>query len=120
MPNNGETPKRGDMQNSGNDLTAKLPRNIEVPDGYRAIAVETGINDTDYIEIKSGLTEGDMVRTLNTEMSSTDMSFGPEDMMKMRNMQGGGMNGGMSGGMPGGNMGGGNRSGMGGGPGSMR
>ena len=100
-------------QGGGNDLTANLPRNIEVPEGYRAIVIEAGINDADYIEIKSGLSDGDMVRTLNTQMS-TDMAFNPEDMMKMRNMQGGGMQGGMGG--PGGNMGG-NRGGMQGGPG---
>ncbi len=46
-----------------------VPTNIDVPDGYRAIQVETGINDTDYIEIKSGLTEKDQVRTLDTESS---------------------------------------------------
>ena len=101
---------------------ANLPRNVEVPEGYRAIVVETGINDADYIEIKSGLNADDMVRTLNTKMSSTDMSFGPEDMMKMRNMQGGmgGPGGNMGGGMQGGNrggMGGSSRSGMSGGPG---
>ena len=118
-PKNSSAPR-----SSEKDLTANLPRNIEVPEGYRAIVVETGINDTDYIEIKSGLSEGDMVRTLNTQLS-TDMAFNPEDMMKMRNMQGGGMNGGMpngaggSGGSggPGGNMGGGNNGSA---PGGMR
>ena len=88
--------------------------NIEVPEGYRALQVVTGINDNDYIEIKSGLVEGDMVRTLNTEASSEGVTFGDEDIMEqmqqnrnqqMRQMQGGG--GGMSG--PGG-------GGMGGGP----
>ena len=111
---NGGRPSQG---NAINDLMANLPRNIEVPDGYRAIVVETGINDADYIEIKSGLNADDMVRTLNTQRSSADMSFGPEDMMRMRNMQGG-MGGNMGGGMPGGNMGGGNRGGMGGNNGS--
>lgn len=92
---------------------ASIPANIEIPEGYRAIYVETGINDTDYIEIKSGLNEDDMVRTLNTEMSSETASFDMEERMKqmqqqgMRSMQNGNM-GGMSGGAPGG---------MGGGPG---
>ena len=127
-PRNSTAPDRNGAQGSnspqrGGDLMANLPRNIEVPDGYLAIVVETGINDTNYIEIKSGLNDGDMVRTLNTEMSSAGASFGNGDMQF--NM--GGMGGNMGGGMPGGGMGGGpggsyggNRGGMGGGPGGMR
>jgi hypothetical protein len=98
--------------------TSSIPANIEIPDGYRAILVETGINDTDYIEIKSGLSETDMVRTLNTQASSANASFGSgEESMQMQGMggmsgMGGGMQGG-GGGMPGGGGGG----GMGGGPG---
>ena len=86
-----------------------VPTNIDVPDGYRAIQVETGINDTDYIEIKSGLTEKDQVRTLDTESSSANASFGDpnaQDMYVVPNGNMGGMSGGgMSGGgviMPGG------------------
>lgn len=83
---------------------SRVPANIEIPDGYRAIQVETGLNDNDYIEIKSGLGEGDEVRTLNTESSSAGASFGDDDIMmqmqqnrnqQMRQMQGGG--GGMGG-----------------------
>ena len=61
--------------------------------------VTTGVNGDDYIEITSGLQEGDTVVYIPT--SSSDSSFG---MM-------GGMPGGMGGGMPGGG------GGMGGGPG---
>lgn len=97
-----------------------IPMNIEIPEGYRAIKVETGINDTEYIEIKSGLAEGDTVRALDTESSSANASFGNgEEMMP----QMGGMSGNMGGGMPaGGGMGGGSRSGGGmpGGGGGMR
>ena len=97
-----------------------VPTNIDVPDGYRAIQVETGINDTDYIEIKSGLTEKDQVRTLDTESSSANASFGDpnaQDMYVVPNGNMGGMyGGGMSGGgMPGGGMPGGGMSGGGGG-----
>lgn len=94
-----------------------IPMNIEIPDGYLAIKVETGINDTEYIEIKSGINEGDLVRTINTESSSAAASFGMSG--EMGGMRGGmgGMSGGMGGGMPGGmggGMSGGMRGGMGG------
>ncbi len=110
-PQNTNAPQGGNESGAG-DIAANLPRNIEVPEGYRAIVVETGINDSDYIEIKSGLKDGDMVRTLNTQMSSAGASFG--DMNSMFGGMNGGMPGGMNGGMPGG-MGGGMSGGMGGG-----
>ena len=81
-----------------------IPMNIEVPDGYLAIKVETGINDTEYIEIKSGINEGDLVRTINTESSSEAATFGmPGAMGGMSGMSGAmgnmGSMGTMSGGM---------------------
>ena len=66
---------------------------------YYSVPVTTGVNGDDYIEITSGLQEGDTVVYIPT--SSSDSGFG---MM-------GGMPGGMGGGMPGGG------GGMGGGPG---
>lgn len=117
----GDTPN-GDKSDENSAAKESVPTNIDVPDGYRAIQVETGINDTDYIEIKSGLTEKDQVRTLDTESSSANASFGdpnPQDMYVVPNGNMGGMyGGGMSGGgMPGGGMsgGGGGMSGGGGG-----
>ncbi len=65
---------------------------------YYSVEVTTGVSGDDYIEITSGLQEGDTVAYIPT--SSSDSGFG---MM-------GGMPGGMGGGMPGG-------GGMGGGPG---
>lgn len=102
-----------DSSDGGIDIS-DIPMNIEVPDGYRAIVVETGINDTSYIEIKSGLEEGDMVRTLNANASSADASFGSgeETAEQQMGMPGGGMSGGMPGG--GGGMGGGMPGGGGG------
>lgn len=82
-----------------------VPANIEIPEGYRAIRIDTGLNDNDYIEVKSGLGEGDSVRTLNTKSSSEDADFGMPGQMQ-------GMNGGMrQGGAPGGMNGGGTRQG---------
>ena len=67
---------------------------------YYSVEVTTGVSGDDYIEIISGLQEGDTVVYIPTS-SSSDSAFG---MM-------GGMPGGMGGGMPGGG------GGMGGGPG---
>ena len=94
-----------------------VPTNIDVPDGYRAIQVETGINDTDYIEIKSGLTEKDQVRTLDTESSSANASFGDPNAQDMYVVPNGNMGGMPGGGMSGGGMSGGGMSGGGGMPG---
>lgn len=113
-PSDNEKTKKADELN-----VSQIPKNIEVPEGYVAILVETGINDAEYIEIKSGLNEGDMVRTLNTKSSSADATFG-SGMPMMSGMGGGMPSGGMGGGMSSG--GGMSRpSGSGGGmPGGMR
>lgn len=76
----------------------------EAPEGYAYVQVTTGVSDDSYIEITSGLQEGDTVAYLRTASSgSGNMMMGgmPSDM-------GGGMGGGMpSGGMPSGGPGGG-------------
>lgn len=76
----------------------------EAPEGYVYVQVETGVSDDSYIEVTSGLQEGDTVACLRTASSgSGNMMMGgmPSDM-------GGGMGGGMpSGGMPSGGPGGG-------------
>ncbi len=66
---------------------------------YYSVEVTTGVSGDDYIEIVSGLQEGDTVAYIPTSSSSSEMG-----MM-------GGMTGGMGGGMPSGG------GGMGGGPG---
>lgn len=81
-----------------------------VPAGFRSVEVETGLMNDDYVEIISGLSEGDEVYV---SQSSKDSG-----MQMMPGMQGGpgGMQGGPGqggGGMPGGS----NRGGNGGGPG---
>ena len=79
-----------------------------VPAGFRAVEVETGLMNDDYVEIKSGLSEGDEVYVAESSVGNS-MQMMPGGM--------GGM-GGMGGG-PGGDMGGGggNRGGGGGAPG---
>ena len=76
----------------------------EAPEGYVYVQVTTGVSDDSYIEVTSGLQEGDTVAYLRTASSgSGNMMMGgmPSDM-------GGGMGGGMpSGGMPSGGPGGG-------------
>lgn len=89
-------PDRNSMQQAG------------VPEGFVAVRVETGIINDDYVEILSGLSEGDEVYIDPSAGSAT---------MRMFPMSGMGGMGGMGGGMPGGNMGGGMPgSGMGGRP----
>ena len=112
----GDTPN-GDKSDKNSAAKESVPTNIDVPDGYRAIQVETGINDTDYIEIKSGLTEKDQVRTLDTESSSANASFGVQNAQEMYVVPNGNMGGMPGGGMSGGGMSGGGMSGGGGMPG---
>ena len=112
----GDTPN-GDKSDENSAAKESVPTNIDVPDGYRAIQVETGINDTDYIEIKSGLTEKDQVRTLDTESSSANASFGVQNAQEMYVVPNGNMGGMPGGGMSGGGMSGGGMSGGGGMPG---
>lgn len=74
----------------------------EVPEGYAYVQVTTGVSDDSYIEITSGLQEGDTVAYLRTASSGSDMM--------MSGMPGGDMGGGMpggGGGMPSGGPGGG-------------
>ena len=85
-----------------------------VPAGFRAVEVETGLISTDYVEILSGLEEGDVVYIDPT--TSTGSNAGMMGMMP------GGMGGGMpggGGGMPGGGGGMPGGGGMGGGPGGF-
>ncbi len=71
----------------------------EAPEGYVYVAVETGVSDDSYIEILSGLQEGDTVAYLQAASSSSS-----DNAMMMGGMGGGmpGGGGGMGGGMPGG------------------
>lgn len=71
----------------------------EAPEGYVYVQVETGVSDDDYIQIISGLQEGDTVAYIQRASSSSNE-------MMMGGMPGGDMPGGggrpSGGGMPGG------------------
>lgn len=91
----------------------KTDENDKAPEGYYSVDVETGVTDSQYIEIKSGLNEGDVV--CGSIAASGDEAQGSAESGAMQ-MQGG--MGGMGGGMPGGGMaGGGGMPGGGGAPG---
>ena len=76
----------------------------DVPSGYGYVTVEVGASDGNYIEITSGLSEGDEIAYVQSAGSSSSDQM----MMGGMAMPGGGMSGG--GGMPGGGaMGGGDR-----------
>lgn len=84
------------------------------PDGFKSIKIETGINDSNFIEVKSGLNEGDEIKGANTASGNeTSGTATADDSMGGMPGMGGGMPGGGMGGGPGGGGGG----GMGGGPG---
>lgn len=74
------------------------PGQSGVPDGFEAVQVETGIINDDYVQILSGLSEGDEVYV--------DPDAGSGTSMGMVMMGPGGMGGGMGGGPAGGGMGG--------------
>lgn len=82
----------------------------QVPAGFRSVEVETGLISEDYVEIQSGLSEGDVVY-INPETSTDSTAmFGMGGMPGGGEMPGGGAPGG--GGTPtGGGGGGGNRGG---------
>ena len=91
--------------NRGNTVYVKgekTEENDRAPEGYKTVAVETGISNDMFIEITSGLSEGDIVYVIATTVDNEQMRF-----PGMGGMPGGmgGVNrmGGMSGGMSGGN-----------------
>lgn len=84
-------------------------QNGPVPAGFKAVEVETGLTNDSYVEIKSGLSEGDTVYVAKSSTDSGSIFMGGPGM--------GGPGGGMGGPPSGGGNGGGNRRGNGsGGP----
>ena len=73
---------------------AGLPRANDIPDGFTAVRVETGLTSEDYVEITSGLSEGQEVYVKDSETSNTGFMWGGG----MGGPGGGGMGGGPGGG----------------------
>lgn len=83
------------------DMSAISERALaEVPDGFTAVKVETGLVTDDYVEIISGLSEGQEIYVSETESSSMMGMFGGMTMT----FSGGPGGGGPGGGGPGGGM----------------
>lgn len=85
--------------NRGNNVYVKgdkTDKTDSAPEGYKTVEVQTGISDDDYIEIKSGLSEGELVRGQEMDTSS---DF--QEMMQ-QHMSGEAQSGGAPGGPPGG------------------
>lgn len=84
---------------------------LQAPEGFYYVRIETGVTDGTYIEVLSGLDEGDEILVpTSVGNASSPVSFTPDAQNAFRGM--GGMSGGMPSGM--GGMGGGMPSGMGG------
>lgn len=90
MPEGGD-PDMASSAGSGESAQSAMPRHSDVPEGFTAVPVETGLVSDDYVEILSGLSEGQEVYVSDSADSGTGMMFG----------FGGGM-GGPGGGGPGG------------------
>ena len=73
-----------------------------VPAGFKSVDVETGLTNDDYVEIVSGLSEGDEVYVAESTVSSNQMMMPGGDMGGM----GGGPGGSGGQGGPGGGQGG--------------
>ena len=83
-----------------------------VPAGFKSVDVETGLTNDDYVEIASGLSEGDEVYVAESTVSSNQMMMPGGNMGGMGGGPGSGGQGGPGGGGPGG---GGGQGGPGGG-----
>ena len=97
-----------DSKSAKNGKTVKANQNLKNPElyeGYVQVQVETGMSNDAFIEIVSGLEEGDdiLITTIVIEGNNNQMMPGFHGGM-------GGMPGGMGGGMPSGGFGGGSGS----------
>ncbi|HIU87808.1 MAG TPA: HlyD family efflux transporter periplasmic adaptor subunit [Candidatus Avilachnospira avistercoris] len=90
--------KDDSMPASMPDMSAISERALaEVPEGFTAVKVETGLVTDDYVEIVSGLSEGQEIYVSETESSSMGM-FGGMTMTFTGGPGGGGPGGGGPGG----------------------
>jgi HlyD family secretion protein len=86
-----------DSPSAANAVSAE-ESGMQAPDGYVYVQVELGFSDDDYVEISSGLTEGDIVAYMGGSTSSDTTS----DNAMMMSFGGGNPGGGGGGGRDGG------------------
>ena len=99
--------KNSDVKADAKKPDEKMLERMEVPKGYTAVLVETGITDGTRVEIKSGISENDVIAYYSIATKNGTGQTGTSSS----GMMGGGFHSGMmGGGMPGGMMGGGMRS----------
>lgn len=55
------------------DDAGEAPQMSGVPEGFKYVAVTTGVSDSDFIEITSGLSEGDIIAWYDTEIPVNTM-----------------------------------------------
>ena len=87
-----------------------LGEDVDIPDGFYAVVVTTGLTSNNYVEITSGVEEGvtvfeQYVSTGSSTSGSDETSATDEDSSFQMPSDMGGMSGGMGGGMGGGPMG---------------
>ena len=72
-------------QNSGGSKTASENQASasKVPEGYHAVTVKTGLSDDDYIEITSGLSEGDIIYVPQAQRETSESTTQQEGGFSM-------------------------------------
>ncbi len=106
-PNN-QNNRNNSQASSGRQMSAAMKANSEYYKGTVMKAVELGVNNDEYVEIKSGLTEGEIVVLPPLVANSTSSTPNTQNGFSIGGF--GGMGGAMPGGMPGGGMPGGGQN----------
>ena len=71
-----ENGPEGDGEAQAGGSQPRMPRQSDVPEGFTAVRVETGLVSDDYVEIVSGLSEGQEIYVSDSTDSGTGMMFG--------------------------------------------
>jgi HlyD family secretion protein len=75
---NGQQGQGGQPQTGGQSQAAGgQMRGVTAPEGFKVVTVQTGLNDSDYIEIKSGISAGDEVQ-ITSSASTTNRTVVPQ------------------------------------------
>ena len=82
------------------DASVTTAPNKNIPVGYKEVKVETGFSNSTYIEIVSGLSEGDVIFVPYTVSSGSAIFNAMMNMSEQMNMEGMSPHGNMGAGMP--------------------